>query len=126
MNNSSVNIGSQQQITRRYFGILTVIVTILLSGLAIVNDWDLLLSGVIIFLLYLTGILLLLEDKYEVCAVNAMRNMESMTGRFSFGQEKMNEEQSVRVRKIAFKEVWQSVVLSGVATASVLVLIGIV
>ena len=51
-----------------------------------------------------------------------MRNMESMTGRFSLGQEKMTKEKSVIVRKIAVKEVWQSVLISGVTTAVVLVL----
>lgn len=126
MSNSRINISQQQQTTRRYFGIVTVIITVILSGLAIINDWDLLLAGVIIFLLYLTGVLLLLEDRYEVCAVNAMRNMESMTGRLSLGQEKIGEEKSGIIRKIAFKEVWQSVVISGVATAIVLVLIGII
>lgn len=126
MSNSNINIGPQQQATRRYVGIATVIVTVILSGFAIINDWDLLLTGVLLFLLYLTGVLSLLEDKYEVCAVNAMRNMESMTGRLSFGQEKMPKESSGIVRRIAFKEIWQSVLISGVATAVVLVLIGII
>ena len=92
MSNSRINISQQQQTTRRYFGIVTVIITVILSSLAIINDWDLLLAGVIIFLLYLTGVLMLLEDRYEVCAVNAMRNMESMTGRLSLGQEKIGED----------------------------------
>ncbi len=117
-----INIEQQQRFTRRFLGIIFLILAFLWSGIAILSDWDLILRSSV-FVFYALGFLLVIEAKNAVCVGNAILNRHGKTGWIGIvGQETIKDKlRSGMIRRIAVKEVLQAIIISVLATGIVLI-----
>lgn len=118
-----VNIEKQQQFTRRFTGIILLIIAVFWSVVAITSNWEIILrSGVFIF--YFSGFLMVIEAKNAVCVVNAMRNRQGKTGWIGvINQEKIKDNVSAQmIRKIASKQFLQATIISIITSVFVIMI----
>lgn len=124
MNNMFINIGRQQRLTRKYLGIILLTVSTILSIMMIINKLHIVFS-IAVFLLYMFGILLMFESRDAVCLGVAIRNREGMSGRFSLGDNFIQDnERSQNIRKIVKNLTFRSFLYS-IAITSIVIIIWI-
>lgn len=111
-----INIGPAQRRTGGALGIVTLVTAVGVSVcvvLKVVSAWWYLL----LLALYITGVMLVLEQRRGVCPVNARRGRQSMRGKFSLGQETVEDpRKAAALKRVGLHLEIQSLLYGGLAT----------
>lgn len=115
-----VNIGRKQRNVRGALGIVLLAIS---AGVIvqIVQEASTFWLPILLLVLLQNGIQLLMEWKMGVCPVNALRGRQSMTGWFSIGKEKVQDQQKVKAaRRAALIQLVWSIIMAVIITGAVL------